>query len=81
METMFKNLPPLPLNNPVPVYQEGRRIGTVPHDFDPGRIKSQSYFYDPRPGDFAPHESGWEANKILGLGDLKAIPGFSFEGY
>lgn len=30
----------------------GKKVGTVPAGFDPLRIRSASFFYDPRPGDF-----------------------------
>lgn len=60
----------------VAIYQFGKRIGTVPSDFEPSMIKSLSYFYDPRPGDFTRDASGWIAGRSLGRGDINAIPGF-----
>ena len=52
------------------------RIGTVPPDFDPSRISSRNYFYDPRPGDFKWEDETWVAAYTLGPGDLEAVPGF-----
>lgn len=60
----------------LPVYQRGRKVGTVPADFDPEFIKSRSFFYEPRPGDFKREGDGWVAEKMLGPGDLDAVPGF-----
>lgn len=53
-----------------------REVGTLPASFDPTRIKSQSFFYDPRPGDFIRRADHWEASRMLGPGDLDAVPGF-----
>lgn len=64
------------LNDPVPVHQFGRLIGTVPGNFHPGMIKSRSFFYEPRHGDFIRKKYHWEASPTLGSGDLDAIPGF-----
>lgn len=61
----------------VDVMQYGRRIGTVPADFEPFSIKSQTFLYDPRPGDFRREGNAWIASKSLGPGDLDAIPGFT----
>lgn len=63
----------------VPVFHHGERIGTVPAEFDPSFIKSKSFFYDPRPGDFTRTAEGWQAHKSLGPGDISAIPGFAAE--
>ena len=60
----------------VDVMQDGRKIGTVPPSFDPAKIKSMSLFYDPRPGDFRLDGEVWVAAKMLGPGDLEAVPGF-----
>ncbi len=59
-----------------PVYYDGRLAGTVPADFHPGAIRSTSFLYDARPGDFTPHLDGWKAAKTLGPGDLEAVAGF-----
>lgn len=61
---------------PVPVYQHGEMVGTVPFDFEPALIKSRSMLYDPRPGDFRRVTRGWEASPQLGPGDLQCVPGF-----
>lgn len=58
------------------VIQNGLRIGTVPPDFDPSTVKSRSFLYDPRPGDFIRDGDRWIASNALGLGDLEAIVGF-----
>lgn len=63
----------------IPVFHHGERVGTVPATFDPGMIKSKSFFYDPRPGDFTRTEEGWQAHKSLGPGDIAAVPGFQAE--
>lgn len=60
----------------VAVMQHGRRIGTLPTDFDPSNIRSGSFFYDPRPGDFKRDGDVWIAANNLGGGDLNAISGF-----
>lgn len=60
----------------VPVFQSGKQIGTVPGDFDPMLIKSKSFLYDPRPGDFKRTNEGWIATRMLGPGDMEAVPGF-----
>lgn len=62
----------------VPVFQGGRQIGTVPATFEPMAIKSKSFFYDARPGDFKRTREGWEAARALGPGDLHAVPGFEW---
>lgn len=60
----------------VAVMYHGRRVGTFPPDFDPFTIKSRTFLYDPRPGDFKREGDVWVANKTLGYGDLEAVPGF-----
>lgn len=60
----------------VNVMQRGRLVGTVPAMFDPARIKSASFLYDPRPGDFVMVGDHWEASKMLGPGDLESVSGF-----
>ena len=62
--------------SPVEVRQDGRVVGTLPGDFDPLYIRSSTFLYDPRPGDFIRRDDHWEASKWLGPGDLKAVPGF-----
>lgn len=63
-------------NKRLPVYQRGRKIGTVPATFDPELGRSTSVFYDVRPGDFIESEDGWVADPSLGPGDLGALVGF-----
>lgn len=60
----------------VAVMQCGRLIGTLPPDFDPLSIKSRSFLYDPRPGDFRREGDVWVAAPMLGSGDFECIPGF-----
>lgn len=57
----------------------GQRAGTVPPDFDPMFIKSKSFLYDPRPGDFTRQGDAWVASKALGPGDLECVPGFVWD--
>lgn len=63
----------------VPVYQFGRKIGTVPHDFDPNSFVSRSVMYRPRRGDFQQIGYHFDASPSLGNGDLEAVTGFQFE--
>jgi hypothetical protein len=63
----------------VPVWQGGRKIGSVPWDFEPMAIKSRSALYDVRQGDFRREAAGWIASDTLGFGDLDAVPGFNRE--
>lgn len=60
----------------LPVTQDGRIVGTLPTDFEPTLIKSRSFLYDPRPGDFVRDGDAWVASRTLGPGDFEAIPGF-----
>ena len=62
-----------------PVMQSGRKIGTVPPDFDPFAVKSRSFFYEPRRGDFRREGDVWIADRMIGPGDFEAIPGFVWE--
>lgn len=63
----------------VPVLQNGQQIGTVPPSFDPLKIKSTSFWYEPRAGDFVLDGDAWVASRTLGPGDLEAVPGFVWE--
>lgn len=63
----------------LPVMQSGRRVGSVPPMFDPISIKSNTFLYDPRPGDFVRDGDVWIASSTLGTGDLEAVPGFVWE--
>lgn len=60
----------------VPVFQDGRQVGTLPGDFEPMFLISYSLLYQPRPGDFRMEDEKWVADRMLGTGDLDAVPGF-----
>lgn len=62
-----------------PVFQRGRKIGTLPSVFEPMAIKSTSFLYDVRPGDFRRSAEGWIASDSLGPGDFECIPEFAKE--
>ncbi len=63
----------------LPVIWHGEKVGTLPPGFDPFSIKSISYWYDPRPGDFEREGDAWIAAKNLGPGDLESISGFVWD--
>lgn len=63
----------------LPVHRNGKKIGTVPATFEPTLIKSTSFFYDPRPGDFVWSQDKWIAANNLGPGDFDAVPGFEWD--
>lgn len=58
------------------VLQSGVVIGSVPATFDPMFIRSTSPLYEPRPTDLVREGDHWVADRMLGPGDLEAIPGF-----
>lgn len=60
----------------VPVTHHGRRVGTLPGDFDPICLKSTNFLYEPRSGDFKRDGDIWVASRTLGPGDLDAVAGF-----
>lgn len=60
----------------VPVMQHGRRVGTVPGDFDLSFARSRSPFYDVRPGDLVRQGDAWVAARNLGASDLDCLVGF-----
>ena len=60
------------------VVHHGRRVGTMPADFDPDNIKSNSFLYDPRPGDFKREGDTWIASRMLGPGDIECVAGFAY---
>jgi hypothetical protein len=60
----------------VPVMQYGRRVGTVPGDFDLAFARSRSPFYDVRSGDLVRQGDAWIAARNLGASDLDCLVGF-----
>jgi hypothetical protein len=68
-----------PSTERLPVHQSGRKIGTMAPDFDPLAVRSTSFLYDPRPGDFVLRDGVWIAAPQLGPGDLESVPGFERE--
>jgi hypothetical protein len=60
----------------VPVIQYGRRIGTMPPDFDPVSSRSVSFMYDIRPGDFTRTDEGWVVGRTMGASDVDCVAGF-----
>jgi hypothetical protein len=60
----------------LPVIQYGRRIGTMPPDFDPVSARSTSLMYDVRPGDFRREADTWVASETLGASDVDCVAGF-----
>ena len=60
----------------LPVFQYGRRIGTMAPDFDPASVRSTSFLYDPRPGDFRREGDTWVAGRSLGASDVDCVAGF-----
>lgn len=63
----------------IDVIQHGRKVGTVPATFEPSAIKSTSFFYNVRHGDFVREGDAWIASRTLGPGDLEAVPGFVWD--
>lgn len=60
----------------VPVFQYGRRIGTMPPGFDPAFARSVSFMYDIRPGDFTRTAEGWLVGRTMGASDVDCVAGF-----
>lgn len=60
----------------LPVFHHGRRVGTMPPDFDPSCVRSQSWLYDARSGDFRREGDTWVAAHTLGPGDIESVAGF-----
>lgn len=60
----------------VPVIQDGRRIGTMPPDFDPAFARSISFMYDVRPGDFTRTAEGWVVGRTMGASDVDCVASF-----
>jgi hypothetical protein len=67
--------PPAPTER-LPVIKNGERIGTMAPDFDPDNVRSNSFFYDPRPGDFRQEGDAWIAARNLGASDPDCVVGF-----
>lgn len=61
------------------VFQHGKKVGTVPAAFEPIAVKSTSFWYNVRPGDFVREGDRWNASRTLGPGDLEAVPGFVWD--
>ena len=61
------------------LFQDGRKIGTLPPDFDPLFVKSKTFLYQVRQGDFTFDNDKWIADRTLCPGDLEAVPGFQWE--
>lgn len=59
----------------VPVMQYGKRIGTMPPDFDPLHIRG-SLLYDARPGDFRLEGGVWIIGPTRGASDVDCVAGF-----
>lgn len=60
----------------VPVFRDGRRIGTLPPDFDPAFARSNSFMYDVRPGDFTREGESWVVGRTMGASDVDCVVGF-----
>lgn len=60
----------------VPVMQYGKRIGTLPADFDPAFARSISFVYDVRPGDFRREGNAWVVGRTMGASDVDCVAGF-----
>ena len=60
----------------LPVIHHGQRVGTMAPDFDPASVRTTSFWYDPRPGDFRREGDTWVAARTLGPGDVDSVAGF-----
>lgn len=60
----------------LPVIHHGQNVGTMAPDFDPASVRTTSFWYDPRPGDFRREGDTWVAARTLGPGDLDCVQGF-----
>lgn len=60
----------------VPVIRNGRRIGTLPPDFDPTFARSNSFMYDVRPGDLTREGDSWVVGRTMGASDIDCVVGF-----
>lgn len=60
----------------LPVVYLGRIVGSLPEAWHPLEIKSKTFLYDPRPGDFVREGDKWIAARTLGPGDIEAVSDF-----
>ncbi len=60
----------------LPVVYHGRVVGFLPEAWHPLEIKSKTFLYDPRPGDFVREGDEWIAARTLGPGDIEAVSDF-----
>lgn len=58
------------------VHQNGRKIGSVPPDFDPAMVRTRAWLAESLPGDFHREDDIWVASQALGPRDLDVVPGF-----
>ena len=67
---------PNELDDRLDLIENGCKIGTLPGSFDPMNVKSGSFWYKPRRGDFEMRGNQVHMIAHLGPGDLESIPGF-----
>jgi hypothetical protein len=60
----------------VAVFRNGRRIGTLPADFDPMFSRSNSFLYVPRHGDLVREGDHWVVGRTMGAADIDCVVGF-----
>lgn len=60
----------------LPVVYHVRVVGSLPEAWHPLEIKSKTFLYDPRPGDFVREGDKWIAARTLGPGDIEAVSDF-----
>lgn len=76
LETVLRHYGVEPSTERVPVFQNGREIGSFPACFEPGAVRSSSPLYAIRNGDFERDGDRWVASRDLGPSDFEAVPGF-----
>lgn len=59
-----------------PVMQHGRRVGTLPADFDPLNARSRNPTFSVRPGDLKREGDAWVAEDLLSSYELDAFVEF-----
>jgi hypothetical protein len=57
----------------LPVMQQGRRVGTLPADFDPLNARIRNSLCQVRPGDLKREGDAWVAEDMLSSDDLDAV--------